>query len=325
MLRTLPPFCGMKALVAAAWVISQVPWTLRSITVRKPFGVIASAGLRNWPPALLTSTSIRPWRSRTPSMKPPTASSSRMSSASNSALPPLADTSSAIPSSGSLRRPQPITVAPRAASSIAVALPKPVPAPETTQTCPSSNPGAKMREFLRSAMTAEHMLARVKVNAEPTPLTEPLAHGNEGATVVIEPLSTGEALWPATFFEAKGRGPIARMRAVGIGSSPESWESQPVPVYLVRHPSLGTVLIDTGLHPSVARNPRDNLGRFSGRHYRVEEGRDLVSQLRERGLAPSDIAFVVLTHLHEDHASGIEAFPNSQFVLSATEWKGATT
>ena len=37
-LSTLPPPCGMKALVAAAWVISQVPWTLRSITVRKPFG-----------------------------------------------------------------------------------------------------------------------------------------------------------------------------------------------------------------------------------------------------------------------------------------------
>ena len=62
-LTTLPPPCGMKALVAAAWVICQVPWTFSSITVRKPFGVIASAGLRNWPPALLTSTSSRPWRS----------------------------------------------------------------------------------------------------------------------------------------------------------------------------------------------------------------------------------------------------------------------
>ena len=37
-LITLPPPCGMNALVAAAWVISQVPWTLSSITVRKPFG-----------------------------------------------------------------------------------------------------------------------------------------------------------------------------------------------------------------------------------------------------------------------------------------------
>jgi N-acyl homoserine lactone hydrolase len=182
-----------------------------------------------------------------------------------------------------------------------------------------------MREFLRSAMTAEHMLARVKVNAEPTPLSEPLERGTDGATVVIEPLNSGEALWPASFFDAKGRGPISRLRSLGVGSSPESWESRPVPVYLVRHPSLGNMLIDTGLHPSVARNPRDNLGRFSGRHYKVEEGHDLISQLRERGLAQSDIAFVVLTHLHEDHASGIEAFPDAQFVLSATEWEGATT
>jgi N-acyl homoserine lactone hydrolase len=182
-----------------------------------------------------------------------------------------------------------------------------------------------MREFVRSAMTAEHMLARVKVNAEPTPLSEPLARGTEDATLVIEPLSTGDALWPARFYDAKGRGLISRMRAVGIGSSPDSWEVRPVPVYLVRHPTLGNFLIDTGLHPSVARDPRDNLGRFSGRHYRVPEGRDLVSQLRERGLAPTDIAFVVLTHLHEDHASGIESFPDAQFVLSATEWEGATT
>ena len=87
-LTTLPPPCGMKALVAAAWVICQVPWTLSSITVRKPFGVIASAGLRNWPPALLTSTSSRPWRSSTPSMSASTASSSRMSSGSCLGRPP---------------------------------------------------------------------------------------------------------------------------------------------------------------------------------------------------------------------------------------------
>ena len=35
----------MNAFVAAAWVISQVPMTFSSITVRNPFGVIASAGL----------------------------------------------------------------------------------------------------------------------------------------------------------------------------------------------------------------------------------------------------------------------------------------
>ena len=54
-LKTLPPPCGMNAFVAAACVMSQVPTTFSSITVRKPLGVIASAGLRNCPPALFTS------------------------------------------------------------------------------------------------------------------------------------------------------------------------------------------------------------------------------------------------------------------------------
>ena len=34
---------------------------------------------------------------------------------------------------------------------------------------------------------------------------------------------------------------------------------------------------------------------------------------------------VVLTHLHQDHASGISAFPNSTFVVTDTEWEAATT
>jgi N-acyl homoserine lactone hydrolase len=165
----------------------------------------------------------------------------------------------------------------------------------------------------------------VKVDAEAIPLEEPLAGGSDGASLVIEPLDTGQALWPSTFFDRAGRGPIARLRAVGVGSSPSSWEVRPVPAYLVRHPTAGKVLIDTGLHPSVAREPRDNLGRFAGRHYRVDAGRDVVSQLRERALNPADIAVVILTHLHQDHASAIEVFPEAQFVVSATEWEAATT
>jgi glyoxylase-like metal-dependent hydrolase (beta-lactamase superfamily II) len=165
----------------------------------------------------------------------------------------------------------------------------------------------------------------VKVRAEAIPLEEPLAGGVEGAAVVVEPISSGEALWPASFFDYQGRGPISRFRALGIGSSPDSWSVMPVPVYLVRHPGVGPVLIDAGLHPSVARNPRDSFGRFLGRHYRVEEGEDVVSQLRARGVNPSDVAVVVMTHLHNDHASAISEFPESLFVLSSSEWQAATT
>jgi len=51
----------------------------------------------------------------------------------------------------------------------------------------------------------------------------------------------------------------------------------------------------------------------------------VLDELRRRGLEASDIAVVVLTHLHEDHASAIELFPDAQFVLSATEWEAATS
>ena len=163
------------------------------------------------------------------------------------------------------------------------------------------------------------------VNADAVPLDQPLSGGVDGCSVVVEPLHCGDSLWPASFFERNGRGPISRLRALGVGSSPDSWETRPVPAFLVRHPGAGNILVDTGLHPSVARDPRDNLGRFSARHYSVDAGNDIVSHLRNRRVTPADIAVVVLTHLHEDHASGIEAFPESRFVVSATEWEAATT
>ena len=63
----LPPFAGIIALVATAWVISQVPIRLSRTTVSNPFEVMSSAGVMYWPPALLTSMSILPWRSSTSS------------------------------------------------------------------------------------------------------------------------------------------------------------------------------------------------------------------------------------------------------------------
>jgi N-acyl homoserine lactone hydrolase len=164
----------------------------------------------------------------------------------------------------------------------------------------------------------------VSVKAEAIPLEEPLAGGVEGASVVVEPLEAGEALWPESFFARSGSGLLARLRALGFRSSPDTWSVVPVPAFLVHHPGIGPILVDTGLHQSVANNPRENLGRFASRHYRLEEGGDVVSQLRGVGIAPADIAVVVLTHLHEDHASAVSAFPDSIFVLSSQEWEAAT-
>ena len=87
------------------------------------------------------------------------------------------------------------------------------------------------------------------------------------------------------------------------------------------------MLVDTGLHPSVAAKPSENMGRTWARFARprIEPGRDVPAQLRERGIEARDLPLVVMTHLHQDHASGMSEFPNSTFVISAAEWHAATT
>ena len=44
------------------------------------------------------------------------------------------------------------------------------------------------------------------------------------------------------------------------------------------------------------------------------------AQLRARGIEPSDISVVVMTHLHMDHASAISDFTEATYVLGEGEW-----
>jgi glyoxylase-like metal-dependent hydrolase (beta-lactamase superfamily II) len=100
----------------------------------------------------------------------------------------------------------------------------------------------------------------------------------------------------------------------------------PVPAFLVRHPSAGAILVDTGLHPSIATDGKENFGglanRFGGPT--LEPGEDVPAQLRARGLSPGEIPIVVMTHMHLDHTSAISEFPNSTFIVSESEWEAAS-
>ena len=73
--------------------------------------------------------------------------------------------------------------------------------------------------------------------------------------------------------------------------------------------------------------PSANLGKLAARFAkpRIEPGRDIPAQLRERGLDASDLKTVIMTHLHFDHSSGIAEYPQATFVLSKAEWEAATT
>lgn len=161
------------------------------------------------------------------------------------------------------------------------------------------------------------------INVEATLLDSPLPGGGEGSTVIVEPLEAGTATMPPGFAERQGSKLAAAKRAAGIGIPKDQWETVPIPAFLIRHPTAGLILVDTGLHPSVAADPSQSLGKLMGRYFDLEKGMDVPAQLRARSIQPEHIRVVVMTHLHLDHASAISEFPNATFVISSAEWAAA--
>jgi N-acyl homoserine lactone hydrolase len=164
----------------------------------------------------------------------------------------------------------------------------------------------------------------MKVHVEAQPLHEPLAGGTPGAAVVVEPMVAGHVRWSRSMMERPG-GRFESVKLLRALITGEPATTVPVPAFLIRHPSAGAILVDTGLHPSIATDGKENFGGLANRFGKpaLEPGEDVPSQLRERGLDPGEIPVVVMTHLHVDHTSAVSEFPQSTFVVSETEWKAA--
>lgn len=86
-------------------------------------------------------------------------------------------------------------------------------------------------------------------------------------------------------------------------------------------------MVDTG-----CGDPADFSERYRILHGIPDEPWPLLDALKERGWAPEDIDFVILTHLHWDHAGGAffgsprrPTFPNAVCFIHAEEWEDATS
>ncbi|HET7443119.1 MAG TPA: N-acyl homoserine lactonase family protein [Solirubrobacterales bacterium] len=166
----------------------------------------------------------------------------------------------------------------------------------------------------------------MKVSVEPQPLHEPLAGGTPGTSVAVEPMIAGHVDFPYKTMVSPG-GRFLTLKLLRALTSNKNPNVIPVPAFLIRHPSAGAILVDTGLHPSIAANGKENFGGISNRFGKpsLAVGEDVPAQLRAKGLDPHEIPVVVMTHLHIDHTSAISEFPNSTFVCSEPEWVEATT
>jgi glyoxylase-like metal-dependent hydrolase (beta-lactamase superfamily II) len=160
--------------------------------------------------------------------------------------------------------------------------------------------------------------------AEPQPASLPLPGGREGATVRVRPLLTATCQAPKAWL-LREEGRLAKPHALGMLGA-EKVES-PIQAFLVEHPSAGPILIDTGLHPSCAVDPKQNLGRVGaaafGNGLKMETSQAVPARLRAAGIDPKSVKLVVMTHLHVDHASAISEFPAATFVVAKQEWEAA--
>jgi glyoxylase-like metal-dependent hydrolase (beta-lactamase superfamily II) len=96
--------------------------------------------------------------------------------------------------------------------------------------------------------------------------------------------------------------------------------TRPLPIYCfaIEHPD-GVIVVDTG---ETART--SDPGYFPGWHpfFRfglrewVAPEEEVGPQLEALGIGPRDVRHVVLTHLHTDHAGGLDHFPPSEVLVS---------
>ncbi|MER6176833.1 MBL fold metallo-hydrolase [Streptosporangium sp. NPDC001681] len=108
------------------------------------------------------------------------------------------------------------------------------------------------------------------------------------------------------------RRPMREMFPGGCHGEPDEWILH-FHCYLLRDAAGRTVLVDTGIGPG--DSPASSWAPVPGA---------LGTELARVGTAPEEVAAVVITHLHSDHASGAvvagaPAFPNARYVLQRAE------
>lgn len=118
------------------------------------------------------------------------------------------------------------------------------------------------------------------------------------------------------------------IKASGITTPKKDWIWLPVSAYLIEHPK-GRILVDTGWHREMSpdgvydrKSQIKSLGSWQlylVNQGRIAKGQAIDEQLAKMGLKPSDIDYVLLTHLDCDHANGLSQLKGAKHILVARD------
>lgn len=139
----------------------------------------------------------------------------------------------------------------------------------------------------------------------------------------IHPIQTGKVQIKSRHVESR-RGP--RPARVLDVLADRAWSPRlPITCWAIEHPE-GLVVVDTG-ESSHANDPGyqprwNPFMQFCERRWVAPE-EEVGPQLQALGLQPSDVRWLVMTHMHGDHAGGIGHFANSEVLMSEAEAKMA--
>ncbi len=102
--------------------------------------------------------------------------------------------------------------------------------------------------------------------------------------------------------------PKEALISTGRPVDPNDVVAIPIETFLIDHPS-GLILYDTGW----------NKPEHWPRTWSIREEATVINRLAKLGVRPADIRYVVCSHLHLDHAGGLEHFKDSEILVSDGE------
>jgi len=135
--------------------------------------------------------------------------------------------------------------------------------------------------------------------------------------VKIHAIQTGTVAVTQAWREGVGHGSRRLLHTI---LDREWTEPLPIYAYAIEHPE-GVIVVDTG--EDARASQRSYFARWHPgvRAFRewVEPEQEIGPQLERLGIRPGDVRWVVMTHLHTDHAGGLHHFPTNEILVTRTE------
>lgn len=104
----------------------------------------------------------------------------------------------------------------------------------------------------------------------------------------------------------------------------ESWKSIIFPALfaLIRHP-MGWILFDTGyserFYQETQHLPQKLYALLTPVYLKPQE--TAISQLKQLGIEPEEIKYIIISHFHADHIGGLKDFPQAEFICFQSGYK----